>query len=181
MKTILKDRVLWYDGAVTFTADQLFNFILHGGVITPGVHVAALDSEIKQYNHLYPGNKLSIKKDLDHLNTTWNIPDKYKGINISKYVSSKFKTHLETKGIDFTEDEVMQRVDRVETELALYKEYEMEIILRTVIYIIDVYKQNGIVWGTGRGSSCSSYILYIIGLHSVDSVKWDVDMKEFFK
>jgi DNA polymerase III alpha subunit len=38
-----------------------------------------------------------------------------------------------------------------------------------------------IVWGVGRGSSCSSYLLYLLGLHEVDVVKYDVDISDFIR
>ena len=36
-------------------------------------------------------------------------------------------------------------------------------------------------WGVGRGSSVSSYCLYLIGIHMVDSIKYNLDIQEFFK
>jgi len=37
------------------------------------------------------------------------------------------------------------------------------------------------MWGVGRGSSVSSYILYLIGVHKIDSIKYDLDYKEFLR
>ena len=184
MKTILKDRVLWHDGSVSFTSDQLLDFIVGGGVVEDKIYATVLDEEIIKFNKLHPTLSLNVKRDLDHVDLTWNIPDSYKAININKYVQAKFLeliTKHENAGKPFTEAEVMARIERIEKELDLYNEYAMEIILKAIIYIIDVFKDNGVVWGTGRGSSCSSYILFLLGLHSVDSVKYDLDLNEFFK
>jgi len=46
---------------------------------------------------------------------------------------------------------------------------------------VNIFEENKVVWGTGRGSSCASYILYLIGIHQVDSVKYDLDLGEFFR
>jgi DNA polymerase III alpha subunit len=184
MKTILKDRILWFDGEITFTPDQLMDYILNGGEITNGIHVSALTEDIKSYNKLYPNLTVNVKRDLEHLDHTWKIPEAFKSINITKFVGEKMMqeiTRRENLGKSLTDDEVNARVDRIETELALFKQNDMSIILKAIIYIIDVFKRNGVVWGTGRGSSCCSYILYLIGLHSVDSVKYELDLKEFFK
>jgi len=42
-------------------------------------------------------------------------------------------------------------------------------------------RKNNLVWGVGRGSSVSSYLLYLIGVHKVDSYKYRLDIKEFLK
>jgi len=42
-------------------------------------------------------------------------------------------------------------------------------------------RKNNLVWGIGRGSSVASYVLYLIGVHKVDSVKYNLDIKEFLK
>ena len=66
-------------------------------------------------------------------------------------------------------------------ELAMYKERGLYPILQLLIYIIDTMRKHNLVWGVGRGSSVSSYVLYILGVHKVDSYKYNLDMKEFLK
>ena len=48
-------------------------------------------------------------------------------------------------------------------------------------YVVDTLRDNNIVWGVGRGSSVSSYVLYLIGIHKIDSVKYALPIDEFFK
>jgi DNA polymerase III alpha subunit len=50
-----------------------------------------------------------------------------------------------------------------------------------MIYLVAVMRENKIVWGVGRGSSVSSFLLYLAGLHSVNSVKYNLDIKEFIR
>ena len=54
-------------------------------------------------------------------------------------------------------------------------------MLRYLIYLVDVMRENNVVWGVGRGSSVASYILYLIGIHKVDSVKHNLDYTEFLR
>jgi DNA polymerase III alpha subunit len=54
-------------------------------------------------------------------------------------------------------------------------------VLTTMKYVVDTLRANNIVWGVGRGSSVSSYVLYLIGIHKIDSVKYDLPIDEFFK
>jgi DNA polymerase-3 subunit alpha len=79
------------------------------------------------------------------------------------------------------EDRMDAYIDRIVNEFEMFKSRGLLDVLKTVIYIVDTFEKNDIVWGTGRGSSCASYILYILGLHEVDSVKYDLDIHEFFK
>ena len=63
----------------------------------------------------------------------------------------------------------------------MYRTRNLYPILQVLIYIIDTMRNNDIVWGVGRGSSVASYVLYILGVHKVDSLKYNLDIKEFLK
>jgi DNA polymerase III alpha subunit len=54
-------------------------------------------------------------------------------------------------------------------------------VLKTMKYIVDTLRANNIVWGVGRGSSVASYVLHIIGVHKIDSIKYNIPIEEFFK
>ena len=69
---------------------------------------------------------------------------------------------------------------RVDNELAMIKKMNMAEFFRTLIYVVETLKSTKTVWGVGRGSSCASLVLYLIGLHRVDPVKFNIDMTEFF-
>jgi DNA polymerase III alpha subunit len=42
-------------------------------------------------------------------------------------------------------------------------------------------RANNILWGVGRGSSVASYVLYLIGIHKIDSIKYELSIDEFIK
>ena len=42
-------------------------------------------------------------------------------------------------------------------------------------------RDNGVIWGVGRGSSVASYVLYLIGIHKVDSMYYDLPINEFLR
>jgi DNA polymerase III alpha subunit len=48
-------------------------------------------------------------------------------------------------------------------------------------YIVDTLRDNKIIWGVGRGSSVSSYVLYLLGVHRIDSLKYQLDYREFLR
>ena len=166
----LKDYRLFFDGSIEVNSDSIVEFLLKNGDHAAHMFVDIETEDVKQYNK-YSLHKLKVKERLDDIDLSWNIPDKYKNLNIEDYLKS---INLET-------DRLALRIERRDRELSLFKKYELENILKLVIYIVDVLTEKNIVWGTGRGSSCSSYLFYLIGLHCVDVVKYDIPIHDFFK
>jgi DNA polymerase III alpha subunit len=74
-----------------------------------------------------------------------------------------------------------QNYDRLLQEIELYKNHNLIPVLRAMKYVVDTLRSNSIVWGVGRGSSVASYVLFIIGVHKIDSVKYKLPINEFFK
>jgi DNA polymerase III alpha subunit len=103
----------------------------------------------------------------DQLLETWSMPDEYKNIDLERFFAQKIST--------------AEEIERVSLELELYKKNGLYTLLKYLIYTVDVMKENNIVWGVGRGSSVSSYLLYLVGLHSVNPLKYKLDIKEFFR
>jgi DNA polymerase III alpha subunit len=71
--------------------------------------------------------------------------------------------------------------DRVSLELELFVQHGMFDLLVYLKYLVDTMRQNKIIWGVGRGSSVASYVLYLLGVHKVNSIKYDLDIHEFLK
>ena len=70
---------------------------------------------------------------------------------------------------------------RVWEELDAYKERGMHDLLRYMIYLVDYMRENNIVWGVGRGSSVASFVLYLIGIHKINSIQYQLDWREFLR
>lgn len=135
------------------------------------------DKAVKEFNNTADRLKLNsnlttlsnIDKDsFDVSNqSTWYFPDQYKNIDIEKYI------------MDLTRDDIEKQ--RVISELELYKKFNLYIVLKYLVYLVDTMRENSIVWGVGRGSSVSSYVLFLIGVHKVDSIKYNLDINEFLR
>lgn len=108
----------------------------------------------------YPITKLEVDKD------NWFIPNEYKQLDIEEFLVTQCPE---------------QNYPRLIAELALFKQNNMMPVLKTMKYVVDTLRKNNIVWGVGRGSSVSSYVLFLIGIHKIDSVKYDLPIDEFFK
>ena len=74
-----------------------------------------------------------------------------------------------------------QQKQRVDEELKLFIQHGMFDLLFYLKYLVDTMRQNNILWGVGRGSSVASYVLYLIGIHKIDSIKYNLDIREFLK
>jgi DNA polymerase III alpha subunit len=112
-------------------------------------------------------NKLENPFSLAEENLSWNFPDKYKQLDIEDYLLSKCST--------------AGQYQRVADELELFKERDLFDLLKFLVYFMDVVKSNNVIYGVGRGSSVASYCLHLIGVHRVDSLKYNLDIKEFLK
>lgn len=175
----LTNRVLHFDGDSTVDVEFLYGFLLSGNKIEEHrLFVDELTDEIQSYNDLFD-HKLCKKEQLNGYDYSWNIPKKYRKMNVKKFIMDKLTDELSDN--EFSDSEMTERIKRVKKELKLWKKFGMFNLLKTLIYVIGVFNKNDVVWGTGRGSSCCCYVLYLIGLHDVDSVLYDLDLKEFFR
>ena len=103
----------------------------------------------------------------DRLSSEWLIAEGLKEIDIHEFLLSLCDTDT-------------QRA-RVNEEMALYEAKGLAQLLKVMIVLVDHFRRNKIIWGVGRGSSVSSYVLYLIGVHKIDSLKYRLDIKEFLK
>jgi DNA polymerase III alpha subunit len=66
-------------------------------------------------------------------------------------------------------------------ELELFEKHDMMDLLRFLIFLVDTLRANNILWGVGRGSSVASYCLYLLGIHKINSLKYQLDINEFLR
>jgi Bacterial DNA polymerase III alpha NTPase domain len=97
----------------------------------------------------------------------WQTPDAYAHTDVLSHCLAKCGTEAQR--------------DLVHMEMQLFAEREMLPVLRHLIYMVDNLRKRGIVWGVGRGSSVSSYVLFLIGINRIDPMKFDLDVSEFLK
>jgi DNA polymerase III alpha subunit len=98
---------------------------------------------------------------------TWFMPEECNKFPIHQWLIDQCKTEEEHA--------------RVDKELLLFIQYGMFDLLFYLKYLVDTMRENKIVWGVGRGSSVASYILFLIGVHKIDSIKYNLDINEFLK
>jgi len=97
----------------------------------------------------------------------WFMPQEYKDFDIAKWVLEQCADQNE--------------LQRAGQELLVYAERNLLPLLQYLKYLVDTMKQNNIVWGVGRGSSVSSFVLYLIGIHRIHSLKHNLSFEEFMR
>ena len=149
--------------------DLIQGILAHGPDILETAYTDTISESIQKYvdrcihEHLdYPMPMVELPS-----NREWFIPKDYKNLDIDSWLFEQCKTQEET--------------DRVTQELELFKKHNLHDVLQVMKYIVDTLRSQNVVWGVGRGSSVSCYCLYLIGIHKVNSIKYDLPINEFFK
>lgn len=167
-------------GQVLITEQEAFTALLEGKISTLDMVYIDSDTAIDQYNRARAANAdripfleklpkptLSVE-EFDQLNQQqWFMPNSNYFPNLVEWLFEQCKTDAER--------------DRVKLELELFIQYNMMPVLHYIKYLVDTMRENRIVWGVGRGSSVASYVLYLIGAHKVNSLKYNLDIREFLK
>lgn len=175
LKTELTDRDLWFDGDSTVSEEKVTQ-LLAAGLPVDGLFVKELSQEIKRYNALVSvEQRISVKTDCTSPKFEWILPEQYSSLDVKEYILDK----LSRECIAVADTLNRERIRRTLHELKLYEDAGLIDFLRALIYIINTLQARDVVWGVGRGSSVSSYVLYLIGVHDVDSVAYSLDITDF--
>ena len=164
---------------MVFSEDDCVNMLMRGQSIqvngmlvdaTIDLETAALMLEhvpaFIQYNEL--ALQAVTVEDFDHRNqSNWLMPDQYKNLDIAEHV------------LNLCDSEAA--LQRVGEELLLYQARDLFDLLRYLKFLVDIMKQNNLIWGVGRGSSVASYVLYLLGVHRIDSIHYNLDIAEFLR
>lgn len=123
---------------------------------------AEFDSLIK-----YHAPNISLDEFDQQNQKAWMMPEDYKNLDIAKWLLDQCKTQAE--------------LQRVGEELLLFLDRNLFDLLRYLKYLVDTMRKHNIVWGVGRGSSTASYVLYLLGVHKINSIYYDIPINDFLK
>ena len=167
-------------GLPKYGTDDLMDLIYKGKEDLLFNVLADDNDETKKFNKSVEltgtGQQLKFYKSLDIdlksfdklLQNEWFMPNSYKQFDIEKYL-----------------DKVCPDTDiarqRVKDELQAFKKMGFENLLKFLHFLVTFMRDNKIVWGVGRGSSVASYVLFLLGVHKVDSIQYDLDWQEFLR
>ena len=166
-------------GIPRFTNKDLVDMIYSGHVDKCHVVLCDPSDDIDKFNsamqeQYLPELKQYIPLDVDEktfdgaLQSEWFMPNSYKQFDIEKFLIAQCPDKPEAK-------------TRVIEELNKFKELGHLNLLKFLHFLVTFMKENKIVWGVGRGSSVASYVLYLLGIHKIDSIQYRLDWKEFIR
>jgi len=131
-----------------------------------GIQIIQEPSAMMQWT--FPENSDMAVPDWDHIQQQqWHMPDSYKTMDIAAHVLDLCDTDAE--------------LQRCGEELILYQERGLMDLLRYLRYLVDVMRENHVIWGVGRGSSVASFVLYKLGVHRINSLYYELDPTEFLR
>jgi len=134
-----------------------------------GQYNKSINSLHVELEHLQIYEPLNI--DIEHYDRLhreyWLMPDEYLNFDIAQWVLNQCADQVE--------------LQRVAEELILFQERNLFSLLKYLKYFVDTMRKHNIVWVVGRGSSVASFVLYLIGIHKINSIKFSLDIKEFLK
>ena len=157
-----------------FNDDDIFN-VIYADRLELLPHLTVIES--KEINSLENFSEFNFNRakllDIDQLEydqlmqNHWFIPNEYENFDIESWLYTQCSCDAE--------------IARVKEEFNEFKNRSMIKLLLWLKYFVDTCRKNNVVWGVGRGSSVSSFILYLIGVHRINSLKYNLDWQEFLR
>lgn len=179
LETELKDRVLRFDGVSIVHPDSVPS-ALSRGLRPSDLRVTELNEDVQSFNtNVVEADQLRLAADEPiAIPMEWQLPDSYKNLDVQERVFDEFFKRLPSLKYSAEQEDIAVR--RLADEVNEVETRGMMDFMRTIVYVLDTFRSKDIVWGVGRGSSCACYILFVLGLHVVDCVRYEVPMNEFF-
>lgn len=164
-------------GQLVYTDHDIVDLLMQGRdvesllglLVDHTVDLAALAQVVQDPPQLikYVAPDVSVE-EFDRKNQShWHMPEHYQQLDIAEHVLSLCTTQ--------------QQLQRCGEELLLYQTKHLFDLLRYLKYLVDVMREHSIIWGVGRGSSVASYVLYLLQVHRIDSLYYNLDIHEFLR
>jgi hypothetical protein len=166
-------------GQIIYNESDLVNMVMSGATIEslqgmlvePGVNLETASVYLEQVPELiewlFTDADMTVEEFDAVKQNSWHMPEEYKNLDIAEYILSLCDSDA--------------RLQRCGEELLLFQERNLFDLLRYLKYLVDTLNANRMIWGVGRGSSVASYVLYLLGVHRIDSMFYDLDAREFLR
>ena len=164
-------------GQMIYNEDDLVDMVMRGitldhlsaVIVEPGVSLEQASAYLQQVPELveYAFTDMPVEEFDQFKQNIWHMPEEYKQLDIAEHILSLCDS-----------DAKLQRCGQ---ELLLFQERNLFDLLRYLKYLVDTLRANNMIWGVGRGSSVASYVLYLLGVHRIDSIFYDLEPTEFLR
>ena len=176
--TKVTDRRIDQWGRVVMNPDAVFRLALEGHdvwsiPVDPSPEIERFNATLAMFDK--PGLELSPPEPLE------TTPDEEHALHAAAWLVSEDIRTIPVREFLIGLCQSDEENTRVDLEMDLYEERDLIPLLQLMMYLVNHFRENDIVWGVGRGSSVSSFVLYLIGVHKVNSLKYGLEIKEFLK
>jgi len=163
-------------GNPIFNSADIFRFLYQGKLTNIKDITVDYSDDIQQLEDTAEFTFQRFNEQLDDINiedfdsalqSDWFMPDEYRDFHVEEWCLDRCTTD--------------EQVKRVKEEMLAYQTRGMIPLLQWAKYFVDTCLENNIVWGVGRGSSVASFVLFLLGVHQIDSVKYNLDWQEFLR
>ena len=164
-------------GQIVYNEEDLCNLVMQGqdlgkfdGLIVDGdllENAATIIENVPKFIRYNDLANISVEQFDHRCQENWLMPTKYKELDIAEYVLGLCNSDAE--------------LQRCGQELMMFQERDLFNLLRYLVFLVDLLKDNRVIWGVGRGSSVASYVLYKLGVHRIDSLFYELDPSEFLR
>ena len=175
----LADRELRFDGVSIIAPDRVVEAFLLGAAPSQ-LRLTEPSPDTELFNESSAQQLVTAGPEPVTLSFEWLLPKSYLELDVYERVGRSYENLTPELYQRYSQQQYDEALERISVELAEFERRGMVNFLRTIIYVLDVFREKGAVWGVGRGSSCASYVLYLLGLHAVDCVWYSVPHTEFF-
>ena len=170
----LQDRQILDDGTVLFSDRAIIELLYSGRTLDSVLAVNSEEIELHNatdqfldtgYGNIEQADG-AIYGDVDWF-SHWMTPEPYASMDVTQVCWDKCRNDAERQ--------------RVAEEMLLFEQRNMIPVLLHLLFLVDHWREQGIVWGVGRGSSVSSLILHLIGINRINPLEFDLGIDEFLK
>lgn len=165
----LETRTLIENGMSVISSEEAARRIFHSGTIPDHFSVDASDQELENYKQKY---RIDLSIHDDDL-----IPPKPRRIPSREEIDELFADLSNSSRLS-SDSKYQFRLDE---ELEWFESSKNLHVLVHVNKMLKRFREDGIVWGVGRGSSCASLVFYVLGAHDIDPVKFNIPFYEMSK
>ena len=158
------------------------------------IHIVLCDpsDELDKFNSAmqeqgFPELQTYIPLDVDQktfdgvCQSEWFMPDKFKEFDLIGFIHVAVSQETGIPISDIKNLCASAEYLRAQEELKAFQDRDLIQLLRYMVYLVHFMRENKIVWGVGRGSSVSSYLLYLIGVHRINPIRYNLDWREFLR
>jgi len=164
---ITDDRVLLNNGVSIISIEDAAKHIIKHGSLPEYLKVEK-SFDAKLFEEKYGECITAIAKD-EEINVEYSHEIEYG--DVLKKIAGSHRHQTESKA----------HVQRFADELEFFEREGHTDFLCVLDKLVERFKADNVVWGVGRGSSCASYILYLLEVHDIDPVKYNINFSEFSK